>query len=128
MKALHEHDDSQYPSNPEPEPSLRKRQTSVNKAEAASLQFHPHSGGEERAWWACGWPTVKAKEKAEGEGLYACLHRPLYNLLKTTSQNSCDSCIYYSLHLYLQFFRICSFPGNTSKCSELNKEKSAVSL
>lgn len=46
MKALLEHHNSLYPSNTRPVPNLRKCKSSVNKAEAAPLQFSPHSGGE----------------------------------------------------------------------------------
>lgn len=46
MKALLERHNSVYPSNTRPVPNLRKCKSSVNKAEAAPLQFSPHSGGE----------------------------------------------------------------------------------
>lgn len=46
MKALLELHNSVYPSNIKPVPNLRKCMSSVNKAEAAPLQFSPHSGGE----------------------------------------------------------------------------------
>lgn len=46
MKALLERYNSLYPSNTRPVPNLRKCKSSVNKAEAAPLQFSPHSGGE----------------------------------------------------------------------------------
>ena len=46
MKALLERHNSLYPSNTLPVPNLRKCKSSVNKAEAAPLQFSPHSGGE----------------------------------------------------------------------------------
>lgn len=46
MKALLERHNSLYPSNTRPVPNLRKCKSSVNKAEAAPLQFSPHSGGE----------------------------------------------------------------------------------
>lgn len=45
MKALLEYN-SLYPSNIKAVPNLRKSKSSVNKAEAAPLQFSPHSGGE----------------------------------------------------------------------------------
>lgn len=46
MKAFLERHNSLYPSNTQPVPNLRKCKSSVNKAEAAPLQFSPHSGGE----------------------------------------------------------------------------------
>lgn len=46
MKAVLERRNSLYPSNTRPVPNLRKCKSSVNKAEAAPLQFFPHSGGE----------------------------------------------------------------------------------
>lgn len=46
MKASHECHNSLYPSSTRPVPNLRKCKSSVNKAEAAPLQFSPHSGGE----------------------------------------------------------------------------------
>lgn len=46
MKALLERRSSLYPSNTRPVPNLRKCKSNVNKAEAAPLQFSPHSGGE----------------------------------------------------------------------------------
>lgn len=47
MKGLLELHNSVYPSNIKPVPNLRKCMSSVNKAEAAPLQFSPHSGGED---------------------------------------------------------------------------------
>lgn len=67
MKALLERHNSVYPSNTQPVPNLRKCKSSVNKAEAAPLQFPlivvRRAPSAERAWWACGWPTVKAVGK-----------------------------------------------------------------
>lgn len=46
MKTLLERHNLLYPSNTQPVPNLRKCKSSVNKAEAAPLQFFPHSGEE----------------------------------------------------------------------------------
>lgn len=46
MKASLEFHNWLYPSDMKPVPNLRKSKSSVNKAEAAPLQFSPHSGGE----------------------------------------------------------------------------------
>lgn len=86
MKALLERHSSLYPSDTPPVPNLRKCESSVNKAEAAPLQFSPHSGGEGsisgesmvRLWLT----HRKGSGKGGGaEGERACLQRPRYNLL-----------------------------------------------
>lgn len=85
MKALHECHNSLYPSNTRPVPSLRKCKSSVNKAEAAPLQFSPHSGGEGSISgdrMVSLWLThSKCNGESGGEGVWACLQRPLSNIL-----------------------------------------------
>lgn len=91
-EALLERHNSLYPSNPCPLPNLRKCESSVNKAEAAPLQFSPHSGGEgsiSGESMVSLWLThSKGSGEEGGEGVCACLQRPQYNILNTTLQKS----------------------------------------
>lgn len=100
MKALLESHNSVYPSNTQPVPNLRKCKSSVNKAEAAPLQFSPHSGGESsisRDSMVSLWLThSKGDEEGGGEEACACLQRPQNNtvitrLKKKTQKNWCDA-------------------------------------
>lgn len=88
MKASLERHNSLYPSNTQPVPNLRKCKSSVNKAEAAPLQFSPHSGGEGSISgdsMVSLWLThTKGNGEGGGEGVRACLQRPRNNLLITT--------------------------------------------
>lgn len=93
MKALLERHNSLYPSNTQPVPNLRKCKSSVNKAEAAPLQFSPHSGGEgsiSGESMVSLWLT-HSKGSGEGRGVVsgvcACLQRPGYNMSNLTVQN-----------------------------------------
>lgn len=93
MKALLERHNSLYPSNSRPVPNLRKCKSSVNKAEAAPLQFSPHSGGEgsiSGESMVSLWLTHSkgSGERGEGgEGVCACLQRPGCHIPNTTVQN-----------------------------------------
>lgn len=100
-KALLEHHKSLYPSNTRPLPNLRKCKSSVNKAEAAPLQFSLHSGGEgsiSGESMVSLWLThSKGSGEEGGEEVRACLQRPQNNTLNTTVQYCCDT--YHSSHL-----------------------------
>lgn len=98
MKALLEHHNSLYPSNTRPVPNLRKCKSSVNKAEAAPLQFSPHSGGEGSisgesmvSLWLTHSKGSGERGVRGGEGVRTCLPRPIYNILSTTVLNGCDT-------------------------------------
>lgn len=88
MKTLLERHNSVYPSNTQPVPNLRKCKSSVNKAEAAPLQFSSHSGEEGSIIgesMVSLWLThSKGSGEEGGEREYACLQRPQHNVLNTT--------------------------------------------
>lgn len=75
-----ERHNSLYPSNTHPLPNLRKCKSSVNKAEAAPLQFSPHSGGEGsisgESMVSLWLSHSKGSAEERGEGVCACLQRP----------------------------------------------------
>lgn len=86
MKALLELHNSVYPSNIKPVPNLRKCMPSVNKAEAAPLQFSPHSGGENSISGESMVSLWFTHSKGSGGkrgcgGVCTCLYRPLYHIL-----------------------------------------------
>lgn len=94
MKALLERHSSLYPSDTPPVPNLRKCESSVNKAEAAPLQFSPHSGGEGsisgesmvRLWLT----HRKGSGKGGGgqrESVHVCRDRDIIYLYNTKVQN-----------------------------------------
>lgn len=91
MKASLECHNSLYPSNTQPLPNLRKCKSSVNKSEAAPLQFSPHSGGEGsisgESMVSLRLTHSKGSGEGGGEGVCACLQRPWYNMLNTTVPN-----------------------------------------
>lgn len=90
MKALLELHNSVYPSNIKPVPNLRKCMSSVNKAEAAPLQFSPHSGGENsisgESMVSLWFTHSKGSGGKGGCGVVcSCLYRPLYHISYTSS-------------------------------------------
>lgn len=112
MKGLLELHSSVYPSDTKPVPNLRKCKSSVNKAEAAPLQFSPHSGGEGSVsgesmvslWFT---HSKGSGEKWGSRGVRACLYRPLYNIFNTTVQNafhtSCHSSDFILFSVFHRF-------------------------
>lgn len=83
MKVSLERHNSLYPSNTPSVPNLRKCKSSVNKAEAAPLQFSPHSGGE----GSTSGEGMVSLWLTHSKGGGACFKRPQYHILYTTVQN-----------------------------------------
>lgn len=116
MKALLERYNSLYPSNTLPVPNLRKCKSSVNMAEAAPLQFSPHSGGERSISGESMVSLWLTHSKGSGEGRvreYVHVCRASIYLILQVKTDVILLDVIVPIGLYFQVFTVFRCAANT---------------